>query len=103
MRWRACVPSARAAQRRGKRSAPTGIPMRHVRTRILIAATLACAAMPAFATGDDAWHGSLGMDGWLFVLDGTLTVRGHESNINTSFKDTADLIGHANSLFGFNA
>ena len=76
--------------------------MRHVRTRILIAATLACAAMPAFATGDDAWHGSLGMDGWLFVLDGTLTARGHESNVNTSFKDTADLIGHANSLFGFN-
>jgi hypothetical protein len=70
------------------------------RLRVPLALALAGASLPVLAADDDAWHGNVAFDGWLFVLDGTVAVRDRETNVNTSFKDTADLIGHANSLLG---
>ena len=67
-------------------------------TRTALATVLACASLPAAAADDDAWHGSVGFDAWLFVLDGTATLRGREVNVNTSFKDTFDLLGHIDSI-----
>jgi hypothetical protein len=72
--------------------------MIHARSRVVLAAALCCASLPVLAD-DDAWHGSLGFDAWLFVVDGSLTVRGNEAFVHTSFKDTVDLLAHIDSLF----
>ena len=53
--------------------------MKYRRTRTLFALALAGASVPALAADDDAWHGHIAFDGWLFVLDGSLAVRDRET------------------------
>lgn len=70
---------------------------------VAIAAVAASAAAPVSAADDDAWHGSFNTNSWLFVNHGSVTVRGQQVDVDTTFKDAVDALSDVSSLFAASA
>lgn len=64
-----------------------------------IAAVAAIAAAPAWAADANALHGSVNTNSWLFVNHGSVTVRGQQADVDTTFGDAVDAISDLSSLF----